>query len=408
MSIAGFSVRNTVLVTILLVTLLVFGAFSLQRLPREQFSEVPFYWVNVIVPYPGVAAEDVEQTVTIPLETEFSGIDKLKRIQSVTSEGLSLVRVEFEDGINNTEFQRLFQEVRTRYAKVNLPEGTLQALIDDFSSSDFLPVIEIIVYGEAGYNELSRQAKILSDRIKKIPEVSGADMIGYRDRQILLEADRRSLESLGLSLNEVIRAVQVQNVSVPGGILQTESRDYLLRTLGRAENVNAFSDIVLRGGNDSASGAVRVRDVAEVVEGFDSRGIYARFNGEESISIRVSKVSGGNSISVIDSVKTEIEDFRKGLGPGIEIELSGDSTVQIRDSISVLLNNAFFGLILLSLILYLFVGFRNALMTALGIPVTFAITFIILELLGETFNTNTLFGMVLVLGLIVDHAIVIT
>ncbi len=408
MNIGRFSVRNSVLITIMMISVLILGLFSVVRLPREQFSEVPFFWVNIIVPYPGVSAEDIEQTVTIPVENEFQGIDRLKQIQSVTTEGLSVVRVEFDDGISNDEFDRLFQEARTRLGRVNLPEDTLPALIDVFSSSDFLPVIEVVVSGEAGYAEISRQALELSERIRKVPDVAGASLVGSRDRRILIEADRSRMESLGLSLGELIRTIQAQNATIPGGTLNTESREYLLRTVGRVDTAEEFGAVIVRRGSGSGEGLVRVRDVAAITEGFDERGVYARFNGEEAVTIRVSKVARGNSIAVIEGVKEQVEAFRKTLRPGIDITLSGDSTVQIKESIRVLLNNAVFGLFLLTGILFLFVGIRNALMTALGIPVTFALTFLILEAFGETLNSNTLFGLVLVLGLIVDHAIVIT
>jgi len=199
----------------------------------------------------------------------------------------------------------------------------------------------------------------------------------------------------------------LQNVTVPGGTVETASREYLLRTIGEVDDLEEFNEIIVRrGGADG--GIARVRDIASVMDEYDSRGVYARYNGESSIVLRIAKVPRGNSVGVIQGIKEEVETFRKSLPPGVDITLTGDSTVQIRDSISVLLNNAVFGLILLTIILLLFIGLRNALMTALGIPVTFTITFVVLEAFGETFNTNTLFGMVLVLGLIVDHAIVIT
>ncbi|QEN03875.1 efflux RND transporter permease subunit [Thiospirochaeta perfilievii] len=407
MSIGKFSVRNPVLINIAIVTILVLGFLSLNKLPREQFSEVPFFWVNVIVPYPGVSAEDIEKSVTIPVENELKSIDKLKTIQSVSSEGLSVVRVEFDDGISNSDFESLFQDVRTRFSKVLLPDGTLPALIDDFSSSDFLPVIEVIISGDSSYDVLANEATLLENRIKSVPEVSGVDIIGLREKQVVIEANRLKLNSLGISINEIVRAVSLQNVNVPGGTLETESRDYLLRTVGELDNIENFNRVIVRRG-ESNSSVVKVSDIATVLDTYDPKGIISRFNGETSIALRVSKIPRGNSVGVIEGVKKEIEDLEKKLPVGLKITLSGDSTIQIKDSINVLLNNAIFGLILLVIILLFFVGFRNAMITALGIPVTFAITFVVLEYFGETFNTNTLFGMVLVLGLIVDHAIVIT
>ena len=406
MNIGKFSVRNPVLVNILMIAILALGAFSLLRLPREQFSEVPFFFVNVIVPYPGVSAADVEESVTIPVENEMQGLDRLEAIRSSTSEGLSTVTVEFDDGISNDEFGRLFQEVQTRFNKVELPDGTLQPTIDDFSSNDFLPVIEVILWGDVAYDTLNDSARRLRDRVLSVPDVSGVDLVGARERQIVIAVSQPRLESLGMSIDEVTRAVQQRNVTVPGGSIDTPGREYLIRTVGRVDGVRDIEQTIIRRGS-AAGGAVYVRDVAEVTERFDPDGVSARFNGSESISLRINKVPRGNSIAVIERVKELADELRAESPAGLTVTLFNDSTIQIRDSIDVLVTNALMGLLLLVIILFIFVGLRNALMTAIGIPITFAITFLVLEALGETFNSNTLFGLVLVLGLIVDHAIVI-
>ncbi len=407
MNLPKFSTENSVLLTIVLVTVLVLGTFSIARMPQEQFSEVPFFWVNIAVPYPGVSAGDIERSVVVKVEREMQGLDSLKRIQSVASDGLAIVRVEFDDGISNDDFDRLFQDVRTRFGRVELPDGTLQALVDDFSSNDFLPVIEVAVSGSAPYEDLNRIARTLRDRILEVKDVSSVDLVGDRDRRIVVDADRDRLESVGISLNEVLRAVQQKNVTVPGGTLETVSREYLLRTVGSLQGIGDFDKVIVRRVGPSGA-VVHVGDVARVYEAFDESGDTARINGERAVILRVGKVPRGSAIGVIDGVKKLVAETWPLLPEGVRIDLVNDSTVQIRDSVDVLLSNAVQGLILLSVILLLFLGIRNALMTALGIPVTFAITFVILEAMGETLNSNTLFGLVLVLGMIVDHAIVIT
>ena len=416
MNIGKFSVNNSVLINILMIAVLVLGALSLSRLPREQFSEVPFFWVNIAVPYPGVSAEDVEKSVTIKIENEMEGIDKLDEIVSVTQEGLSIVRVEFDSGISNDEFERLFQEVQTRFSKVDLPDGTLKAFIDDFSSSDFLPVIEVILAGNVEYETLNDSARLLRERLLNVPQVADAELVGARDRQIIVGANKEKLEALGISLDEMVRAVSSHNVTIPGGTLQTRSREYLLRTIGEIERIDELERVIVRrsaarsvaaGSGGSQTGVVHVGDVATVEEIYDASGADVRFNMQQAIGLRVTKVTRGNSVAVVNGVKSVVAEFEQSAPEGITINLFGDSTVQIRQSLDVLLNNALLGLVFLVGILLLFIGVRNALIIALGIPVTFAITFVVLELFGETFNTNTLFGLVLVLGLIVDHAIVI-
>lgn len=265
----------------------------------------------------------------------------------------------------------------------------------------------MVVSGGDSYEELDRAARLIRDAVLGVKDVSDAELIGARDRRILIDADRERLESLGISITELLRAVQQKNVSIPAGALETSSREYLLRTVGSLRGVGEFERVIVR--RTAGSGAVvRLGELATVMEAFDERGSTVSLNGERAITIRVSKVARGDSIGVIDRVKAIVERLEPSLPAGVRVDLLNDSTVQIRDSIDVLVANAIQGLIILVAILFVFLGARNALMTALGIPVTFAITFLALESLGETLNSNTLFGLVLVLGLIVDHAIVIT
>lgn len=404
-TIGKFSVTKPVLINILMVTVLALGLFSLIRLPQEQFAEVPFYWVNVIVPYPGVAAEDIESSVTIPVENAFQGMDRLKQISSTTSEGLSVVRVEFDDGIDDQLFKALYQDAQTRFSQVTLPEGTLPAILDDFSSSDFLPVIEVIISGNLPYQELREQALALQNDILKVGDVADVQVIGLPERQIQVQLDPVMLASLGLSVNEVVRSIAEQNRSIPSGNLTTQSREYLLRTLGSIRAVDDINKVIVRRSNQG-EGIVRVGDVAQVVDGFEKDTPFNRFNGSPSVSLRVTKVVKGDSVAIVDKVRSIVEEQQRE--SGATLTLFNDSTVQIASSLSVLSSNALMGLVLLVIILGLFIGIRNSLITALGIPVTFALTFLVLDLLGETINTNTLFGLVLVLGLIVDHGIVIT
>lgn len=403
MTLGDLSVKNPVLINLLMILILIAGFFSLNRLPQEQFAEVPFYFVNIVVPYPGVSAEDIEQSVTVPIENEMAGLDKIDEIQSVTTDGLSRVTLQFDQGINNEEFRRLFQDVQNRFTTIDLPAGILQPSISEFSTNDFLPVIEVVLSGDVPYQELAATARTLRDELRGIRQVSSVDLVGYRDRQIQIELDKGRMQGLGISLDEVVQAVQAQNITVPGGTLRTDSREFLLRTVGRRETVEQFERIVVR----AANGTTLLRDIATVRDTFDLDGTTARFNGKQAISLRVAKIPGGSSIGIVEDIEARMARFEQRLPDGIAVNYVSDSTIQIRDSLDVLVTNALFGLGLLVIILLIFIGVRNAIMTAIGIPLTFALTFIVLDALGETLNGNTLFALVLVLGLIVDHAIVI-
>ncbi len=404
-SVGKLSVHNPVLVNIVMVALLVLGAFSLMRLPREQFSEVPFFWVIISVPYPGVAAEDIEQTVTADIEEQLDGIPNVEQISSTTREGIAIVLVEFEDGITNARFEQLYQRTQTEFGKVDLPAGVLDPEIEDFSSADFLPVVEVIMSGDVSFRTINNQSDILRDRILEIPGVSGAERVGARDSEIRIAIDRVKAEALGISLTEIAGAVEQANATTPGGNLTTPSREYVVRTLGELESVEQFSDIVVR--KLRTGEAITVGQLGAVRDTFDRGSVDLRFNGESAVSIRVAKQAGADALSIVQEVQQTIDEYLEIAPSGIRVDLFNNSTIQIRRSLRVLITNAITGFILVVATLFSFLGLRNALVTALGIPLTFALTFVFMEWYGESLNGNSLFALVLVLGLIVDHAIVI-
>lgn len=407
MSPGGFSVRNPVLINILMATILITGGLTLSRMPREQFPEVPFFWVNILIPAPGLSSEDVEKTITSPVEEEMRGIGELKELVSISSEGLSIVQVQFNDGISNDIFLSLFQEVRTRFNRVDLPDGALKETIDDFSSSDFLPVIEVILSGTVEYDLLNRHSIRLAALMERIPDVNEVTVIGSLEREITVVLDGRRLGARRIGMDDVVSAISQQSTTIPGGTMNSRYSDYILRTDGEITEPDDLERLILTGGAGDGSGMVRLGEIASIVDGYEPVEAVSRFNGEPAITLRVAKIPGGDSVRIVERVRETARAYSRSLPQGVALSLFNDSTVQIQSSITVLVNNALWGLLLLEAILFLFIGLRNALITGLGIPVSFGITFIVLDLMGVTLNGDTLFGLVLVLGLIVDHAIVI-
>jgi len=404
MKVGRLAVRNPVLVNILMIVVLLLGALSAYRLPQEQFSEIPFFFVNIVVPYPGVAAEDVEESVTVPIEDEMQTLDRLSGVRSTVQDGLTVVTLEFDQGISNDEFDALLEEARNRFRNVDLPDDVGRETIDDFSTNDFLPVIEVVLSGNVPYGRLNSAAESLESDLRRIPDVSGITLVGDRNRQVLVNVNQTRLENLGISINTVVQSIRGRNVSIPAGTAEAGSRQYLLRTVGEVEDYRNLERTVVR---SRGGGVVRLGDIATISRGFADDGVYARYNGQQSISLEIAKVPGGSSTDIVNTARQVVEEARSELPEGVELSFLNDSTIQIRDSLNVLITNALLGLALVVVVLLLFVGFRNAVLTAIGIPISFAITFIVLEALGATLNSNTLFGLVLVLGLLVDHAIVI-
>ena len=405
MNIGKFSVRNPVLINILMIVVLVMGIGTVRQLPQEQFPAIPFYFVFISVPYPGVSAGDVERTVTTKIEQEMQNLEQLDEMFSYTRDGISIVQLQFEEGISQEEFETLFQDVRTRFSNVQLPDDVGDEIIDDFSSTDFSPVIQINLYGDLSYRDLDRSAQLVSDRIELIPGVDSVTKIGEREQEIIVEARRTDLEARRISIEQIANAIRSNNISVPGGTLTSRSREYLLRTDQLVGSVADLERVTLQ---SSAGGLVYVGDIAEVREEYDEDGGYARYNGYPSIALSVSKIPKANAVEIVAEIRNIIEETASVLPAELQHSYLNDTSLEIQRNIQVLGRNIIFGFILVIVVLFFFLGFRNSLLTALGIPVSFAATFIILRITGETLNENVLFALVLVLGLLVDHAIVIT
>lgn len=214
------------------------------------------------------------------------------------------------------------------------------------------------------------------------------------------------METLGIAIVDLVRAVETSSSTVPAGTLPTDNREYFIRTGSDIEESSALSRIILRSGSTVGS-VVRIADVAQIRDGYEDKGEITRYNGARAILFNVAKVSGGDSFQVVRAVQRAVERFQVESVEPLQVVYLNDSTLRIKESIDVLSFNALLGLVFLVVILLLFIGLRNGFIIGFGIPVTFAVTFLILDLLGETLNTNTLFGLVLVLGMLVDHGIVI-
>ncbi|MBD3239078.1 MAG: MMPL family transporter [Chitinivibrionales bacterium] len=405
MNIGKFSVSNPVLVNIAMIAILVMGFVSLSRLPREAMSNVDFSWVFIATPYPGATAEQIEKSVTIPVEEEVSDVDHIKRISSQTSQGVSFVSVEFEDDIARDDFLRLFQDVRAEFDKVDLPDGTMEPWIDEFSTADFMPIITLNLKGDVDDETINRLARELRDKILDIDNVSKVEIVGGREREVWVEVNRDRMEALGISLDEIINALKYRNLNVPGGVLEEETRRYLLQTLGEIDDYRDFSEVIVR--RRPGMGSVKVGDIATVNPGLAPTQHDVRFNGEKAISLNISKKRDGNSIRIVNQVRETADRFAESMPPGLSIHYFNDTSLLIREVVDVLSKNALMGFVTLVLVLLVFIGVRNSIITALGIPITFAITFMFMEAVGESLNGNSLFALVMVLGMIVDHAIVI-
>jgi multidrug efflux pump subunit AcrB len=400
------SVDNPVLVNILMATIMITGLFAFLDLPRELISEVKFNWAFIITPWPGASSEEVEQLVTIPIEEEIQDVPDIDEIVSSSGESLSFVMVKFRT-MSDDLFRTRYLDLKAEIDKVpNLPDNTRRDMeVKEFDTTEMVPVVTMHLGGPISEMELRRLVIDVRRRVLQVSGVAKAELAGTEDRQVWIEADPDLLQAHNITPDMVAFALAQANRNVPAGKVRAGREEYLLRTIGRFQDADRIRDVVVR--SMPGGGALTVDDIAEVTDGFQERTTISRLNGNKSVSINIAKRANASTIDIIDEIKVLTKQVRPTLPAGVELTLSGDTSKQIDEIMGVLRNNAVLGLILVVIFLYLAIGARNALLVAIGIPLTFLAAFIFMYWTGNSFNSNTMFGLILVLGVVVDDAIII-
>lgn len=404
MWLAKFSVRNPVLVNLLMILVLVIGTYSLLTLPQELMPNVAFNWVFIITNYFGAGPEEIEKLITIPIEDEIADVDDIESITSESGEDGSFISVKFKN-ISAEEFFRRLQDLKSEVDQVDLPDDAETPIVWDFGSSDFMPMISVVLHGDMPEREMKKIAEDMRDDILDVKNVAKVELGGVREREIWVEVEPNKLIGYHMSLSQVIDALKAKNLDLTGGSVDIGRSEYIIRTKEEFNDPQEVKNVIVR--SNTYGGSIRIKDVANVTDTFEEPEVLSRLNGKPAVTLSVSKRQQGSSIGIIDEIKGIVDEYRDIIPENVQITLSNDTSIHIRDILHTLESNALIGMIFVIIILYLFLGWRNALMVAIGIPVTFMFTFAFMKFTGRSFNGNSLFGLVMVLGIIVDDAIII-
>jgi multidrug efflux pump subunit AcrB len=396
------SLANRVTVFFLAAAAAFAGLNAYIKLPRESFPDIEIPLIIVYTVYPGAAPDDVEQQVTDPLELEIKGVDGLKEITSVSQESASVITVEFVPGI---DIDTALQKVRDRVdlAKVDLPTDAEEPVLQEISFSD-IPVIQVNLSGDVGAVVLKDLAEELQDGLETLSGVLRVNLVGGLEREVRVDVDPERLRVYGLALDDVVDAVADENVSIPGGELKLGDQSFAVRVPGEVEDPLEVGDFVIkqRGGLP-----IFVHDIAEVSYGFKDRTSYARINGRESVALAVQKRLGANIVEVADAVKAQVEASSVAWAAGVEADILGDQSKEIRRTVRDLENNILSGLCLVVLVLMFALNLRNAFFVGIAIPFSMLLTFLAVGLLGVSLNMVVLFSLILAVGMLVDNSIVV-
>jgi len=394
--------RNHVAANLLMWLLVVGGLFGAVSIQKQVFPNFEVDIVNVRVPYLGAAPQEVEEGVILKIEEAIKDLEGIKQLTSTAVEGMGTVSIQVEEGY---DVQSLLDEVKVQVDAIpSFPADTEKPVT--YRQKFLQDVIWVSVYGDASERELKEFAKLLRDDIANLSGISSVQVVGARDYEISVELSEVDLQKYNLTFAEAVSRLSQSSIDLPGGSIRTENGDILLRTKGQAYTGWDFSQLVLL---TNANGTrVTLGDVAYINDGFIENNQYALFDGKPAVSLRVRAVGDQNALEISNQVNQYINEAKLEFPAHISADTWGDSSFYLADRLNMMMENMFFGALLVFLVLSLFLKIKLAFWVIVGLPVCFLGTLLVMpiDMLGVSINMLSLFAFILVLGIVVDDAII--
>lgn len=393
--------RNGVAANLLMTIMLLGGVMGLYTTHQEEFPNIDVEVVSVTVPYLGAAPEEAEQGVCIRIEEAVEGTEGIDKILSTASEGSCSVSIQLLDDADGA---RALNEIKSLVDGIAaFPAETEKPIVSKFSFR--ANVIEIAVSGDTDERTIKEVARRVRDDVARIPGISQVDLAYVRPYEISIEVPEYTLRRYGLTLDQVAHAVRRGSLDMPGGTIRTDGGEILLRTKGQMYLGQEFGDIVVVTREDGTQ--IRLSEIATIIDGFQEGDLLARFNGKRAAIVKVFRIGEEDIMQMAADVKAYVEDARLTVPDGIELTLWGDSSEELKDRVNTLMTTAVGGLALVLVILALFLRFRLAMWVAAGIPIALLGTIALFPYFGVSISTMTVMAFILVLGIVVDDAIVV-
>jgi HAE1 family hydrophobic/amphiphilic exporter-1 len=403
MCISNTSIKRPVFATMFIMSFVVLGIVSMTRLGIDLFPDVSFPFVNISIVYPGASPEEVETLVTKPVEDAVAGIEGVKRVESNSNEGYARVGIEFNLDVDP---QGAAAEVRDRVAGIRykLPKEIEDPTIVRFDVAS----LPIATYAVSSSLPADRTRRLVEDEIKPLVEridgVAGVEVNGGLVREVQVDLDPRRLEALSLPISAVADALAAANLDVPGGKVVAGGQDIALRTKGEFRTVAEVGDVILR---STAGSTVRLKDVATVVDGYEDRTTTTRLNGVDAVSFAVRKQAGGNTVAITQRVTDALRKNASAFA-GLTIAPVHEDARYIRANLEDVRTNIIFGGLMAVLIVFVFMrDWRSTLITALALPTSVIATFFFMWVAGFSLNMMTMMAISLVIGILIDDAVVV-
>ncbi len=402
---SGVAIRRPVFTAMMMLGLMVLGIFAFRGLAIDEFPEVEIPFITVQTTYPGASAETIEREVTRRMEEAFNPVQGVDNIISNSLEGVSLVMIEFD---LDRDVDAAAQDIRAKIEAIrrNLPDDIDPPVVQKFDPAA-MPIISLALSSTT--SSIEDLTTLASEDIRRKLESAGGvgevRIAGGLEREIRIELHPDRMQAMGIGVSEVMGSLARQNMDIPAGRLEGESREQLVRVTGRITDPAQFGDVIITNRNGRP---LRVRDIATVREGTSEERSIALYDGRRSVSLDLLKVSGANTVAVADGVHKAMEEIRPLLPGGIQLDVVRDNSVYIRKSVDDVIHELVLGAILTIIIVMLFLNdWKATAITSLALPVSVISSFILMGALGFTLNVISLMALSLSIGILIDDAIVV-
>ncbi len=386
---------------LLLIGFLAVGFFAAPSLQRETFPRIDGRMVQISIAYPGARPETIEEAICRRIEDAINSVDNVYEVQCASRENLALSVVEMVEG---NDLDRFFTDVTTEIEAINdFPDKAEKPVLTVLGRTDF--VADVALTGTDNPSELKAYAEDLKARMLASGKIPKVEINGFSDHQIRIELSDATLRQYGLSLDAIAGKIARQSLDLPAGSIETQDGNILIRLNEERRKVSDFLDLIVISG--SVGGQVRLGDIATITDRFDLDEVKTLFNGKRAAILKITKTPNEDTLDVIDAVSAFVERENATAPPSIKLTITNDGSSIVRDRLKLLISNGVMGLVLVFLVMLLFFGFRYSFWITMGLPVSFMGAFAIMVALGYSLNMFTMVALLIVIGLLMDDAIVI-
>lgn len=402
MNIPKLSVKNPVLVNMVMVIIMILGVYQTMTMPKEAMPAVDMGKFVITISYPGVSSEEIESLIVDKIEEELSDITEIDYIQSTAYEGRATIMVNLNA---DADIDDAWDEVSKELDKVkDLPEDATDPYMQNISTKEMKSVCTIAIEGDYTPYNMKKIVEDIKDDLININYISKIELKGAKEREIHIKLDRTKAENYGILFSDVENSIKAANIKLPGGTLKSGAADILLKTDAEFDEVAKIAYLPIK--NDGKGGLLRIKDVADVTDTYHETNVITRLDGSESINLYVYQSLDGNIVDIIAAIRKYLDTVPERFAD-VNVKIINDESIKVSNNINTLSSSAVLGMILVFISLLVFLGWRNAVLAAMGIPFTFMMTFFMMDYFDMTINNLSLFALVLVLGMVVDDAIVV-